>query len=280
MANEAIVGGNVRFPTLAGICNLFRTSINDTFSNTSGVGTGQGSGAGLIMPNTNPDILEFLNAAVADTYAELHGVGAPQLILDNYLLEGLPSIPLPDPSIQVAISYTGFFDGYQWHPEWTLPIGLSRMLSVTQRQTNSDQDFGACQHFAYGLPGILQGQLMYGWEMRENTLWLNGATTQIDLRIRCRVSYPEFGSAGAPIYNFDTSYVPILDSKNAIAAKMLVQYAERFAPELQMLAEKREARYMGKLRLNNVRERQSEENQRNAFGDEAVTDFAIAWSWL
>lgn len=280
MPNQAMIGGSVRYPTLQGICDLFRTSINDTFSNNSGSGTGQGGGAGLIMPNTNPDLLTFLNAAVADTYAELRNVGSPELILDNYLLIGLPALTAPNPAIQVGLSYGGFFDGYMWHPDWKLPIGLSRMLAVNQRQTNTDQDFGPCQHFPAGIPGILQGLLMYGWEMRQGMLWLSGATSQIDLRLRCRITYPDFGSKAASQINFSTAYVPILDSKNAIAAKMLVQYAERFAPELQQMATAREARYMGKLRLENVRERQSQENQRAAFGDECVTDFAISWSWL
>lgn len=280
MPNQAMIGGNIRYPTLQGICDLFRTSINDTFNNSGGSGTGQGGGAGLIMPNTNPDLLTFLNAAVADTYAELRNVGSPELILDNYILTGLPALTQPDPSVQVGLSYAGFFDGFQWHSQWTLPIGLSRMMAVSQRQTNANQDFGPCQHFPAGIPGSLQGQLMYGWEMRQGILWLNGATSEIDLRLRCRITFPEFLSKAASIINFSTAYVPLLDSKNAIAAKMLIQYAERFAPELQPLADSREKRYMGKLRLENVRERQSQENQRAGFGDEAVTDFAIAWSWL
>jgi hypothetical protein len=63
-------------------------------------------------------------------------------------------------------------------------------------------------------------------------------------------------------------------------AKMLIHYAGRFAPELMPVAEAAEQKYMGKLRLEAIRERQTAESQRAGFGDEAVTDFAIAWSWL
>ena len=71
--------------------------------------------------------------------------------------------------------------------------------------------------------------MMSGWEMRQGILWMSGATSIIDLRIRCRITYPDFQSSAASMINFSTAYVPLLDSKNAIAAKMLVQYAERFA---------------------------------------------------
>lgn len=280
MPNQAMIGGNIRYPSLQAICDRFRSSINDTFSNNSGSGTGQGGGAGLIMPNTNPDLLEFLNSACADMYAELRNVGDPELILDNYILAGLPALAAPDASVQVGLSYAGFFDGFGWYSDWKLPIGLSRMLMVSQRQSNSDQDFQPMQHYPAGIPAVLQGLLNGGWEMRQGMLWLTGATSEIDLRLRCRITFPDFASSAATIINFSTAYVPILDSRNAIAAKMKVLYADRFAPELLPSAIQLEERYMGKLRLEAIRERQSAENQRSEFGNEAVQDFAIAWSWL
>ena len=225
-------------------------------------------------------MLTYLNAACLDTFAELRNVGAPELLLDNYLLEGLPALTQPDPAVQVGLGYAGFFDGFQWHPQWTLPIGLSRMLALAQRQTNANQDFAPIVHFPAGIPGILQGLLMNGWEMRQGILWMSGATSQIDLRIRCRITFPPFLSQAAQVIDFSTAYVPILDSLNAIAAKMLVIYARRFAPEQLPNAKDAETTYMGKLRLESIRERQSAESQRSEFGAEAVTDFAISWSWL
>jgi len=276
----SMVGGNIRYPTLQGILDLFRASINDTFPNNGGSGTGSGGGAGLIMNNTNPDVLTFLNAACLDTFAELRNSGSPELILDNYILTGIPALTQADPAVQVALSYAGYFNGFSWSNQWSLPIGMSRILAVQQRTTNSGFDFHPLPHFPAGIPGTLQGLLMYGYEMREGMLWMNGCMSEIDLRIRCRITFPPFLSRAAEAIDFSTAYVPILDSLNAIAAKMLVLYARRFAPEQLPVAKDAEQTYMGKLRLESIRERQSEENQRAAFGDEAVTDFAIAWSWL
>src|ERR1700677_1193144 len=280
MANQSVVGGNIRYPSLQGICDLFRAQINDTMPNNAGGGTGSGGGAGLINPNTNPDLLTYLNAACLDTFSELRSVGSPELILDNYLIEGLPALTAPDPTIQVGLGYAGFFDGYQWHSQWTLPVGMSRILALSQRQTNADQDFQPMTHYPAGIPGVEQGLLMTGWEMRQGILWMNGATTQIDLRIRCRITFPPFLAQAATVINFSTAYVPVLDSLNAIAAKMLVIYARRFAPEALPIAKDAEQTYMGKLRLETIRERQSAESTREPYGDAAIQDFAISWSWL
>ncbi len=309
--SQAIIGGNQRYPSLQGICDLFRAQINDTFSNSMGSGTGQGGGGGLVMNDTNPDILVLLNAACLDTFAELRNVGSPELILDNWIVSGLPALTQPDASVQVALGYAGYFDGYQWHPQWTLPIGLSRILAVNQRVTNSVDGrgdrgadarrgrdgrsnrcgcrcpagasgfaFGECHHYPAGIPGALQGLLMSGWEMRQGALWLSGCLSEIDLRIRCRITFPPFLSTAARVIDFSTAYVPILESLNAIADKMLVRYARRFAPELLPVAKDAEQESMGKLRLESVRERQSAENERGEFGAAATTDFLIPWAWF
>lgn len=283
---QAIVGGNLRYPSLQSICDLFRARINDTANNTVGAGAGTGNQAGLIMPNSNPDLLTILTAACEDTFAELRNVGSPELILDNYILAGLPVINsnlgpgVPNPATQTALSYAGYFDGVQWWPMWTLPISLSRMLAVKQRQTNANQDFAGVAHYPAGLPQIMQSALFAGWEMRQGALWLNGATQNVDLSLRCRITFPDFLSNPSIPINFATAYVPILDSRNAIMSKMLIHYAGRFAPELMAVAESAEQKYMGKLKLEAIRERQSAENMRPGYGDEAIADFAVAWSWL
>ena len=283
---QAVVGGNLRYPSLQSVCDLFRARINDTANNTTGAGAGTGSQAGLIMPNNNPDLLTFLTSACEDAFAELRNVGDPQLILDNYILTGLPVMNsnlgsgVPNPATQTALSYAGYFDGVSWWADWTLPIGLSRMLAVRQRQTGANQDFASVTPYPAGLPQIMQNQLFAGWEMRQGTLWLNGATQTVDLSLRCRITFPDFLSNPSNQINFSTAYVPIVDSRNAIMAKMLIHYAGRFAPELMPVAEAAEQKYMGKLKLEAIRARQPQENVRPGYGDEAIADFAVAWSWL
>lgn len=278
MANQSAVGGNIRYPSLQSIGDLFRVSINDTMNSTTGYGTGTGNQAGLIMGNQNPDLVVFMDSAIQEVYSDLRNVGDPELIIDNYILTGIPPLAQQDPAVQVALGYQGYFDGYQWHPQWTLPIGVSKMLAMWERQSASEWDFVPMKYAPFGLPGGLQGLRMGLWEMREGTIWMRGCLQAVDLRLRARINYP------VPLYstnlNYSTAYVPILDSRNAIVAKMLCRYAMRFAPTMYPMCIQDETRFMGKLRLEVVRGLQAAENERAPFGDEATADFSIAWGWL
>jgi hypothetical protein len=281
---QSVVGGLVPYPNLASIANLFRFKINDTFNNVGGAGVGYGGGAGLIMPNSNPDLITLLDAGITDLFSDLRNVGDPELILDNYILEGLPVVNsnlgpgVANPATQVAIGYMGYFDGVQWYPQWRLPISTVKVLALWERQTNTGTNFIPMEQSAFGLAGVQQGQRMYRWEMRQGEIFMPGCLNVTDIRIRARIGYPEFLNPAN--INYDTAYVPILSSKNAIVAKMLVQYAMRFAPDNYQMAVTEEKRQMDKLQNEVVRQMQSQENQRAQFGDQATQDFALTWSWL
>jgi hypothetical protein len=275
---QAVVGGNIVYPSLTEVCNLFRTQINDTGNNTMGSGTGTGAQQGVIMPNSNPDLLTFLTSGINTLFSDLRNVGSPELILDNYILTGLPALTQQNAAVQVSIAYSGFFDGFQWHSQWTLPIGTSRVLALYERQTGINEDFVPMQPAPFGLPSVLQGQRQAFWEMRQGQVWMPGATVQTDIRIRTRIAFPTLLSPKN--LNFDTTYIPILNCGDAVMAKMLKRYATRFAPESYQMAKDMETDEMDKLKFEAVRQMQANENQRAAFGDEAVTDFGIAWSWL
>lgn len=275
---QGVVGGNIRYPNLQGIADLFRSGINDTANNTGGSGTGSGNSAGLIMPNSNPDLLTFMDSAIQETFSDLRNVGDPELILDNYILSGIPPLAQTDPTVQVSLAYSGYFNGFTWSDLWTLPIGVSKMLAMWERQSNVSTNFVPMTPAPFGLAGIAQGQRMGCWEMRQGQIWMPGCLQTVDLRLRARLNYPVPLS---PVnLNFSTAYVPILDSKNAIVAKMLILYARRFAPDMYAMAIAEEKRLMAKLTLEVNRQLQMNENQRTEFGGEATGDFAGTWSQL
>jgi hypothetical protein len=275
---QAVVGGNIRYPNLQGIADLFRSSINDTANNTMGYGTGAGNQAGLIMPNSNPDLLNFMSSAVYETFSDLRNIGDPELIVDNYILTGIPPLAQADPTVQVSLAYAGYFNGVSWSNQWTLPIGMSKLIAMWERPSNTGNDFTPMQPAPFGLPGAQQGSNMGFYEMREGQIWMPGCLQQVDLRLRARIGYP---MPLSPVsLNFSTAYVPILDSMNAIVSKMRILYAMRFAPDLYQMCVSEEARQMAKLKLEVVRQMQSQENQRAEFGSEATQDFAVSWSCL
>jgi hypothetical protein len=278
MANAAAVGGSIRFPSLQAISNLFRFGINDTFNSTTGSGTGQGSAQGQIMGSQNPDLLTLLDDAIQETYSDLRNVGDPELLIDNYIVGPLPPLAQANPAIQVALGFAGYFDGFQWHPQFKLPISMSKPLFLWERHAGGQLNFEPMRRAPFAIGGTRQGDRMRHWEMREDLLFMPGCLRATDIRIRARITYP------SPLFsanlNFATTYVPILDSKNAIVSKMRIQYALRFSPEQYQTAVMEEARQMSKLKLEVVRALQGDENERSQWGEEATTDFAIGYSGL
>jgi hypothetical protein len=281
---QNVAGGNVVYPSLEEVSSLFRALINDTGNNTAGNGVGQMNQQGLIMPDSNPDLITFMSSAVRTLYSDLRNVGEPQLIIDNYNLIGLPPVNSvygpgsPNPAVQVGLSYAGYFDGVQWYPQWTLPISTRRVLAVSERQAGTNNNFQPMKPSPFGIPSGMQGIYNQVWEMREGILWMPGSIQSMDLRIRARIGYPSGWNVAT--LNYQTTYIPILNCADAVVAKMLVRYAQRFAPEQYPMAKDTEKTEMDKLKLETVRQLQANENERFGFGDEATQDFSIAWSWL
>ena len=265
----AIIGGNVRYPSLQSIADLFRAQVNDDFE-----GATNTPGEGLINYNTAPQVLTFMNSAIRDVYSDLRNVGDPALILDNYILTAIPPLAQINPSVQVSLSYAGYFDGYIWWPGWTLPISCQRVERMWERLTGEQNVFVPMTPAPFGLSGGDQGDRMGQWELRQNAIWMPGCMVSVDLRIRCLITFPDFLNPAT--IDFTTAYVPIIDCQNAIVAKMLLLYAKRFAPEQYQMAVTEDERLIGKLKLEVVRQMQNTEYQRAEYGSEATTGYG----WL
>src|ERR1700744_612723 len=264
-----VVGGNIRYPSLQSMADLFRSQINDDMS-----GATDTPGEGQIATNTSPFLLSFMNSAIRDVYSDLRNVGDPALILDNYLLLGIPQLAASNPAVRVTLGYGGYNNGFSWVNTWTLPIGCQRVERLWERWTNTNDPFIPMQQ-VQALPAGWQGQRMGVWAMEQNAIVMPGCLSQVDIRIRCRITFPNF--LNPDTLDFQTSYVPILDCQNAVVAKMLVLYAKRFAPEQYQMAIAEDTRMIEKLKLEIVRQQQSIENQRTPYGDEAVTDMSAMW---
>ena len=71
-----------------------------------------------------------------------------------------------------------------------------------------------------------QGRELADWEWRQDQINLVGAIEERDLRLRY---ISTFISVAVPGINFNTTFIPILDSHEAIADKVVVRYARRLA---------------------------------------------------
>lgn len=260
-----------RYANLQGMMDLFRSMINDDG------GGADGPQGGIIATNEAPFTLPFLNASIRWIYRKLRNIGDPALILDNYILLGLPALTGPDPAVQVSLGFLGYFDGFENHSQWTLPSGAMGVDRVWERVTASALNFYPLQPRPDGLRPSQQTATMREYEWRGNALWMPGALESVDLRIRCKITLPDI--LGGDL-DFSTTYVPVLDAEDAIVDRMLVLYARRFAPEqladAKMASEGADGNggSIFDLRQETVRQAQRNQNSRRDFGEQAVGNFA------
>jgi hypothetical protein len=254
-----------RFPNLQGMMDLFRSSINDD-------GGGQdGPQGGIIATNDAPFTLPFLNEAIGWVYRKLRNIGDPALILDNYLVLGLPALTGPNPAVQVSLGFLGYFDGFAMHSQWTLPSGAMGIDRVWCRVSGTGLNFYPMHARPDGLPPVMQVSTQRIYEYRQNALWMPGALEQTDLRIRCKITLPPILG---PNIDFATTYVPVIDSFDAIVDRMLVRYARRFSPDQVAVADASSKESIFELQQETVRQAQRGETRRRDFGEEAVGNFA------
>lgn len=245
--------------------NLFRSSIND-----DGAGD-DGPQGGIIATNDAPFTLPFLNNAIQWIYRKLRNIGDPALILDNYLVLGLPALTGPNPAVQVSLGFLGYFDGFANHSQWTLPSGAMGIDRLWERLSQTDLNFHPMHPQPGGLSPIQQVSTNRHYEYRGNALWMPGALESVDLRIRCKITLPP---VIGPEIDFLTTYVPVIDSEDAIVDRMLVRYARRFAPDQLADAKQASDESIFELQQEIVRQKQRYENARREFGEAAVGSFA------
>lgn len=243
-------------PSLQSICDLYRSIVNDTFDN----------GAGQINTDTAPWMKPFLNSAIRDLYSDLRIVGDMRVIVDNAIVGPIPALASADPTIQVALTYQGYFNGATWNPNLLLPVDLLWLMKVWQRPSGTGSVFYPMQIASAGLCGCYQGSCMGEYEVRgNNELWMTGATLATDLRLRYMAVFPDI--VGDEI-DFSATYVPIQDCTNAVAHKMVANYAQRLSPDQFTLADSRAKEFTKKLVMESVLNSQNKQFARQQFGSD------------
>lgn len=243
-------------PSLQSICDLYRSIVNDTFD----------GGAGQINTDTAPWMKPFLNSAIRDLYSDLRIVGDMRVIVDNAIVGPIPALATADASIQVALTYQGYFNGATWNALYRLPPDLLWLIKAWSRQSGIGDTFFPMSIAPAGLAGVYQGDCLSTYEMRgNNDMWMNGALLAADVRLRYMAVFPDI--VGDDI-DFANTFVPIQDCTNAVAHKMVANYAQRLSPDQFSLADSRAKEYTKKLVSESVLNSQSKQFARIAFGSD------------
>jgi hypothetical protein len=209
MSGEAVIN-DPGFPNLNVLTTLWRSLVGDP--------------NGEIIQDGEATICQpILNSALRKLYREIRGISGPELIRDNVIFLNLPpmnspsfGIGVPDPTVQVGLTYTGWYDGSQFNGNFLLPADCLRVLEVWQRTSNGgNMSFSRIDEAADGLNPGKQSSSLGQFEWRQNALWFNGSTVNMDIRVRYLMKANTFfGVTGA---QYPNTLVPIQDCEDAVA---------------------------------------------------------------
>lgn len=223
------VGGNNAYPSIQTVDNLVRSLVDD-----DGAGATGTLGEGQIYPDNmslSVTMGNFFNSALRTICRQLRTTSGPMLIRDNIQLIGVPVLQSPtlglgasDPTVQVSIGFTGYFNGTINNAAFTLPADCLMMERVWERMNGSELPYGIMRQPAGGIPSQYQGLYNGVWEWRQDAVWMPGTIVPMDFRFRYFASLPTLYTSAI---NVATTYIPILDSENAIAGRIIQQIALR-----------------------------------------------------
>jgi hypothetical protein len=204
--------------------NRARAYINDAYQ----------GGAGRILTDTAPFTIEYLNGALEYLQDELRDYDSITLVRDNYIMTPITPVVNVDPSVQINVSFTGFYDGTIQHALPTLPSDMLVPLQLWERQNGSGLPFSLMFQPQNGLCSDYQGQLLYNWEWRNDAIWMLGSTSIEDLRLRYQAQLLPL-AASSPTNNFANVSIVIQASTEAMAHLVAYRYARARGAQMAQL---------------------------------------------
>ena len=130
-----------------------------------------------------------------------------------------------DPSLQVYLSWDGYYDGATLDDTKVLPQALVFPLKIYQRPSNQNSNFVPVEMILDGIPTAQHQLYQYGWEWRVDRIYMPGAVQELDLRIRYAKFHGDFqqdADTGAPWY---LSTVPIARCSDALSLYVCAELA-------------------------------------------------------
>lgn len=205
------------YPTIEDVFNSVRVHVNDTFAGATAT-----LGEGRIFTDSWTPNITILNLALQHLQRDLENYGFPTTREVTFIINGLTPIngPLglgvPDPSVQVYLSFNGYWDGSVLHGSPTLPLDLLTPLKISQRQTGSGNPFAPVLPAPDGLPSINQAFSLGWWNWITDKIFFNGSQNTIDIQLTYTGGVPKYPLSINP-NTFPTTLIPFLDSQEALS---------------------------------------------------------------
>lgn len=190
--------------TVEDVLNTARVRLNDAIANLSGD----------ILTDGAPFTLTYVNAAWIRLQELLVNLGVPWL-KPEVILPNIGAVASIDTGSQVWLDWTGYNNSSSTSGATVLPQDLIAPMALWERAAGSNGVFFPMDKLDNGLPAVTKKPLNKSWEWRNGRIYMPGANSVTDLRIRYAASYPDFITPGT--ISFHLQFVPIVRSLNAFA---------------------------------------------------------------
>jgi hypothetical protein len=253
-------------PTVEDVTNLWRAIINDSFT-----GVGGQPGSGRIATDSAAFTLPYLNSAFRTLQRKLRTEGVTFPIKDNVILNNLTPVVNVDSNVQVFVGYNGYFDGTTMHATPQLPSDLLQPYLVWEQTVGTGFPFQPMAQPQEGLPSVIQGPYFGMWEWRNYGIYMVGSTQIKNLRLRYQSGQPPIN---VPAADFATTAINIIDSTDALALDMALQFGGARGANPQILASiaQRRDEAISDMAAEYVRRSQTVSYRRAAYGEGGSND--------
>jgi hypothetical protein len=177
--------------------------------------------AGNVLSDTQPYVFILLDGAFRALRKMLTSEGV-STFSKTVIVQGLTPVAAPggivDPTIQVQLSYTGYYDGVLNHGNPTLPPDLLEPLELWERQNGTQNKWNPLRPASDSINTSSQGTTFGEWLWETDILFLPGATLTNDIKIKYLYKMAMLTAPNQP--------VPIKDCMEALAA-LFVAFAAR-----------------------------------------------------
>lgn len=187
------------YPTAEDVLEAARVMANDM----------QMSIDGDILADAQPYIFPMINLCYEKLQRRLIRSGVNTY--NKYLIiQNLVKVATADPTTQVQLMYTGYYDGVTMHANPTLPIDLIIPLEIWERQSLTQNRWSLVGQVSDAITTSSQTFCFREWDWEQDTLFLPGATQANDLKMKY--------IAVAPQITGPDSFVYVVGCKVALAA--------------------------------------------------------------
>lgn len=174
---------------------------------------------------------------------------------------GLLPIATSDPTVQVQLMYTGYFDGVQNHSSPTLPSDLTEPLEIWERQnvpsgTNTTR-WCEVKQAADSISTRAQNSRFCLWDWEGDILYLPGATQNNDLKFKYLTATPRLISF--------TQQIPMNDCEMAMGALIAEMFSAGRGGQEAAVFSARAEREVGLLAMPTERKEQYGSYNRKPF---------------